>query len=94
MATLRPKWPAGLPDPHVVQAATDAIGGQFVVAESTSHPVVVSQAIELAYLLSAYGLVPNEPRRTATPKCFDRLGPTSSERRSVPIAAVPAEFAK
>ena len=27
MATLRPKWPPGLPDPYVVQAATDAIGG-------------------------------------------------------------------
>ena len=80
MATLRPKWPPGLPDPYVVQAATDAIGGHFVLAESTSHPVVVSQAIELAYLLSAYGLVASEPERTAASECSDRSRSTLADR--------------
>ena len=87
MVSIRPKWPAGLPDPHVVQAATEAIGGHFVLAESMSHPVVVSQVIELAYMLAAYGLVPSEPQCIARPKCFDRPGSTFPERRSLSIAA-------
>ena len=80
MATLRPKWSAGLPDPNVVQAATDAIGGHFVLAESVSHPIVVSQAIELAYLLSAYGLVACEPERAAATECSDRSRSTLAHR--------------
>jgi hypothetical protein len=78
-------WPAGLPDPHVVQAATEAIGGHFVLGESVSHPVVVNQGIELAYLLSAYGLVASEPERTATSECSDRSRSTlATGRRNRP----------
>jgi hypothetical protein len=66
MATLRPYWPAGPPAPVTVQAARDEISRHFILSETTSHPVFVEQAIELAYLLSAYGLVPDETEpRTA-----------------------------
>ena len=60
MATLRPNWPIGLPTPKALQTATDALCQRYVLPETMLHPVVVSQALELAYLLSAYGLVPEE----------------------------------
>lgn len=60
MAALRPNWPIGLPTPKALQTATDALCRQYVLPETMQHPVVVSQALELAYLLSAYDLVSEE----------------------------------
>jgi hypothetical protein len=57
MATLRPNWPAGLPSPQALRAATDALARQYVLSETMLHTIVNSQALELAYLLTAYGLV-------------------------------------
>ncbi len=65
MATLRPNWPVGLPSPQALQIATDAMCRQYVLAETMLHKVVIAQALELAYLLSAYGLVPQEPQPAA-----------------------------
>jgi hypothetical protein len=65
MATLRPNWPPGLPSPEALQMALDALGRQYVLPETVLHPVVISQAIELAYLLCAYGLVPAEQQPAA-----------------------------
>jgi hypothetical protein len=66
MATLRPNWPAGLPSPEALQTATEALRRQYVLPATVLHPVVLRQALELGYLLSAYGLVPAEPH-PATP---------------------------
>ena len=67
MATLRPNWPTGLPSPDVLQAATEAMRRQYVVPATMLHPMVARQALELGYLLSAYGLAPAEPH-PATPQ--------------------------
>jgi hypothetical protein len=61
LTPLRPNWPAGLPSPEALQAATDALHKYYVMPETLLHPVVVEQAIEMAYLLSAYGLTPADP---------------------------------
>jgi hypothetical protein len=61
MATLRPNWPIGLPTPKALQTATEALCRHYALPETMLHPVVASQALELAYLLSAYGLVAEEP---------------------------------
>jgi hypothetical protein len=60
MASLRPNWPAGLPSPLALQAATEAMRRQYVLPATMLHPVVARQALELGYLMSAYGLVPAE----------------------------------
>jgi hypothetical protein len=65
VTSLRPNWPAGLPSPQAVQTANEALCRCYVLPETLLHPVVVSQAIELAYLLSAYGLVPTRQRSAA-----------------------------
>jgi hypothetical protein len=67
MATLRPNWPAGLPSPQALQTATDAMARQYVLPATMLHPVVVRQGLELAYLLSAYGLASTESQPPATP---------------------------
>ena len=66
MPTLRPNWPAGLPSPQALQAATEAMCRQYVVPATMLHPMVARQCLELGYLLSAYGLAPAEPH-PATP---------------------------
>jgi hypothetical protein len=60
MTMLRPNWPSGLPSPRALQVATDALCGQYAWPETMVHPVVIGQAIELAFLLSAYDLVPGQ----------------------------------
>jgi hypothetical protein len=65
MATLRPNWPPGLPSPEALQMAMDALGRQYVLPETVLHLVVISEAIELAYLLCAYGLVAAEQQPAA-----------------------------
>jgi hypothetical protein len=65
MTPLRPVWPAGLPSPEALKMATEALGQHYVLPETLREPVVVAEAIQLAYLLSAYGLVPTQPRPAA-----------------------------
>jgi hypothetical protein len=65
MATLQPNWPAGLPSPQALQIASDALARQYVLSETMLHPMINSLALELAYLLTAYGLVPG-PRKLRT----------------------------
>ena len=65
MTPLRPVWPAGLPSLEALQMATDALGQHYVLPETRQEPVVVGEAIKLAYLLSAYGLVPTQRRSAA-----------------------------
>jgi hypothetical protein len=65
MATLRPNWPPGLPSPQALQEATNELCRQYVLPGTVLHPVLVRQALELAYLLTAYGLVPAEPQPAA-----------------------------
>jgi hypothetical protein len=65
MASLRPNWPAGLPSPLALQAATEAMRRQYVLPATMLHPVVARQALELGYLMSAYGLVPAETQSAA-----------------------------
>ena len=67
MTSLRPNWPAGLPCPDALQMATEALGQHYVLTETLLEPVVLSEAIQLAYLLSAYGLVPTQPQTAAEP---------------------------
>jgi hypothetical protein len=43
-----------------LQTATDALRRLYILPATMEHPVVFSQALELAYMLSAYGLVPDE----------------------------------
>ena len=65
MASPRPNWPAGLPSPLALQAATEAIRRQYVLPATMLHPAVARQALELGYLMSAYGLVPAEAQPAA-----------------------------
>ena len=84
MTPLRPVWPAGLPSPEALQMATEALGQHYVLAETLQEPVVVAEAIQLAYLLSAYGLVPTQPRSVAAqPEHGGRRGqkPVSHQRK-------------
>jgi hypothetical protein len=69
MTTLRPNWPSGLPSPEALQAATDAMRRQYVLAGTVLHPAIVGQAIELAYLIGAFGLVSTEPHDAAVQSC-------------------------
>jgi hypothetical protein len=63
MTTRRPNWPAGPSSPQALQTATDAL---FNVGSTTMlHPVIIGQAIELACLLSAYGLLATDPHAAA-----------------------------
>ena len=80
MTPLRPVWPAGLPSPEALQMATEALGQHYVLAETLQAPVVVAEAIQLAYLLSAYGLVPTQPRSVALPPGMTDDETTNSSR--------------
>ena len=82
MATLRPNWPPGLPSPEALLTATDALRRQYVLSGTVLHPVIAGQAIELAYLLCAYGLVPAE-RRAAPARSYGTL----ESPRTLPRAA-------
>ena len=75
MAMLRSNWPAGLAEPDAVQAAIDEICRHFILSETMTHPVIVEQAIGLAYLLSAYGLAPNEMERAAAQSRYSGRSP-------------------
>jgi hypothetical protein len=82
MTPLRPNWPAGLPSPKVLQIATDAVCRLYVLPETELHPVTGDQSLQLAYLLTAYGLAPTEPQFPAAPS--DMMGNVmAKERRSI-----------
>jgi hypothetical protein len=61
MIRLRWRCSADLPTRQAVQMARDALRRGFALPETVSHPAIDSQVMSLAYLLMAYGLVP-EPR--------------------------------
>jgi hypothetical protein len=90
MATLRPNWPAGLPSPQALQTATDAMARQYILPATMTHPVLVKQALELAYLISAYGLAPMESQPAATqsdvtvdtPRKLPRISAIRNRRRN------------
>ena len=91
MAALRPNWPTGLPSPQALQAATDALRRQYVVPETVLHPVIVRQALDLAYLLTAYSMVPAEavPGVAAdTVKTSSRAGAIRRRRHDVGLYAL------
>ncbi len=49
------------PTPAAQAMAADAIGRRFVVPDTTAHPAIHSAIMNLAYLITAYGMVPNTP---------------------------------
>jgi CheY-like chemotaxis protein/SOS-response transcriptional repressor LexA len=54
-----------LPSLEALQIATAAIRRNYGLTEPTRHPEIVAQAIELSFLLVAYGLVPSQPDTAA-----------------------------
>ncbi len=56
-----------LPSPAALRIATDAIGRGYDLTdtEATSNPAIVAQAMELSFLLEAYGLIPTKPASVA-----------------------------
>jgi CheY-like chemotaxis protein/DNA-binding MarR family transcriptional regulator len=50
-----------LPSVQALRMAAEATRKGYGLTEPTRHPEIVAQAIELAFLLVAYGLVPMEP---------------------------------
>jgi len=67
--------------------ATDALYRHCVLPETLQHPVVVSEAIELAYLLTAYGLVPTKPRPDELAAAWDTGGRVYPRRQPIYAAA-------
>ena len=55
------RGPGVLPSLQALQVATDAIRRGYGLTEATRHPEIVAQAIELSFLLTAFGLVPAKP---------------------------------
>jgi hypothetical protein len=51
-----------LPSSIALQTATEVLRRGHHLRDTMQHPVVVGQAIELAYLLSAYGVTPTVGR--------------------------------
>ena len=82
MITLRWRCSADLPTRQAVQMARDALRRGFALPETVSHPAIDSQVMSLAYLLMAYGLVPEprgpDDRQTSSPQT---QGPAAGLRR-------------
>jgi len=57
-AAVIPLRTDGLPSAKALQFATDAVCRVRVLPETELHPEIGDQALQLAYLLTAYGLVP------------------------------------
>jgi hypothetical protein len=66
MISFRPNRPAGLPSAKALQFATDAVCRLSILSERELHPVTEDQALQLAYLLTAYGLVPTDRPHTSS----------------------------
>jgi CheY-like chemotaxis protein len=60
-ATSGIQQPGILPSLQALQMATEAIRRGYGMVEAARDPEVVAQAIELSFLLVAYGLVPTKP---------------------------------
>ena len=65
MATLGPVEPTLLPSLQALRMATEIVRKGYVFPETILHPVIKSSIVQLAYRLSAYGLVPVEPELAA-----------------------------
>jgi hypothetical protein len=63
---LRPRRTADLPSAKALQFATDAVCRVSVLPKTELHPEIGDQALQLAYLLTAFGLVPTEPQKHST----------------------------
>jgi CheY-like chemotaxis protein len=50
------------PTPAAQAMAADAIGRRFVVPDTSGHPAIRSAILNLAYLITAYGMAPNTPK--------------------------------
>jgi CheY-like chemotaxis protein len=65
-ATARGTQPPDiLPSLQALQVATEAVRRGYGLTEPTRDPEIVAQAIELSFLLEAYGLVPARPEIAA-----------------------------
>ena len=62
--------PLGMPSPEALQMATDATRCCYVLPETMQHPEVMSQCLQLAYLIQSYGLMTAnaEPRHVKPDK--------------------------
>ena len=60
---LRPRRPPGLPSAKALHFATEVVCRVSVLPETQLHPEIDDQVLQLAYLLTAYGLVPTEPQK-------------------------------
>ena len=65
MATRGAVEPTVLPSLQALKMATDIVRKGYILPETMLHPVIKSSIMQLAYRLSAYGLVPAEPELTA-----------------------------
>ena len=79
MIPLRPNRPAGLPSAKALQFATDAVCRLSILSENELHPVTGVQAFQLAYLLTAYSIVPTDRPHTSS---------TQSRQSNIPICAI------
>jgi hypothetical protein len=93
MVTLRRRCSADQPTRHAMQMAREALRRGFVLPETVSHPVIEKQVMSLAYLLMAYGLVPEqrEPDRIVTRR---KSAAVTAIARTQAAAAQPAEPAR
>lgn len=68
--------------------AADAIGRRFVVPDTKAHPAIHSAIMNLAYLITAYGLVRNTPVTSlAVTKKIERTAPPDQHLLLVDDAA-------
>jgi CheY-like chemotaxis protein len=65
MTTPGPETPVGLSSPRAQRMAMDAVCRGYDLAETSQHPALVLQAIELSHLMIAYGMVPTQPEFAA-----------------------------
>ena len=90
MVTLRRRCSADLPTRQAVQMAREALRRGFVLPETVSHPAIDNQVMSLAYLLMAYGLVP-EPRGPDRIITRRKSAAVTAIARTQAAAAQPAE---
>jgi hypothetical protein len=86
MTPFPPNWLASQPSPQALQTATDALRRRYVLPETMHHPAVAVQVLELASLLSAYGLIPTEPGSDSISNAsgFSRLRTKPVSKRAPP----------
>jgi len=77
--SVRRNLPPLAPTPAAQAMAADAIARRLVVPETRAHPAIHSAIMNLAYLITAYGMVPNTP-------VTDMTATRNSERTAPPIS--------